>query len=164
MFDLSIRRRSRVPYRVALLRLFSAFVVISLLVLPAGALAAPDNSTANAALSSKAIFFASDGMRPDLMEQYAAAGAMPTYAALMAAGVRGDNGMVQAFPPNTGVGWYTMMTGTYPGEHGSTNNTYHRTGESVFNNRTSFSALGTLQADRRLCQLLLHPRCACGSA
>ena len=86
-------------------------------------------------------------MRPDLMEQYAAAGAMPTYAALMAAGVRGDNGMVQAFPPNTGVGWYTMMTGTYPGEHGSTNNTYHRTGEGVFNNRTSFSALGTLQAD-----------------
>ena len=65
----------------------------------------------------------------------------------MAAGVRGDNGMVQAFPPNTGVGWYTMATGTYPGEHGSTNNTYHRVGEGNFNNRTSFSALGTLQAD-----------------
>src|SRR6185436_17668387 len=93
------------------------------------------------------VFFSSDGMRPDLMEKYAAQGAMPTYAALMAAGVRGDNGMVQAFPPNTGVGWYTMMTGTYPGEHGSTNNTYHRVGEGTFNNRTSFSALGTLQAD-----------------
>ena len=38
-----------------------------------------------AAQASKAIFFAADGMRPDLMEQYAAAGAMPTYAALMAA-------------------------------------------------------------------------------
>ena len=62
-------------------------------------------------------------------------------------GVRGDNGMVQAFPPNTGVGWYTMATGTYPGEHGSTNNTYHRTGEASFNNRTSFSLAGTLQAD-----------------
>src|SRR6187401_3220753 len=99
------------------------------------------------ALASKAIIFASDGMRPDLMEKYAAAGHMPTYAALMAAGVRGNNGMLQAFPPNTGVGWYTMATGTYPGEHGSTNNTYHRTGESNFNNRTSFSAAGTLQAD-----------------
>jgi predicted AlkP superfamily pyrophosphatase or phosphodiesterase len=55
--------------------------------------------------------------------------------------------MVQAFPPNTGVGWYTMATGTYPGEHGSTNNTYHRTGDPNFNNRTSFSALGTIQAD-----------------
>ena len=95
----------------------------------------------------KAIFYASDGMRPDLMEAYAAQGLMPTYADLMAKGVRGANGMVQAFPPNTGVGWYTMATGTYPSEHGSTNNTYHRTGEAVFNNRTSFSALGTLQAD-----------------
>ena len=97
--------------------------------------------------ADKAIFFASDGMRPDLMEKYASEGQMPTYADLMAKGVRGDNGMVQAFPPNTGVGWYTLATGTYPSEHGSTNNTYFRTGESNFNNRTSFSQLGTLQAD-----------------
>src|SRR5574341_2141951 len=97
--------------------------------------------------ADKVIFFASDGMRPDLMERYAAEGAMPTYAQLMADGVRGDNGLLQAFPPNTGVGWYTLATGTWPSEHGSTNNTYHRTGESNFNNRTSFSAAGTLQAD-----------------
>jgi len=100
---------------------------------------------------SRALFFAADGMRPDLMEQYAAAGYMPTFDALMSAGVRGSNGMTQGFPPNTGVGWYTMMTGTWPGEHGSTNNTYHRTGEGNFNNRTSFSALQggqpTIQAD-----------------
>ena len=84
MFDRSILRRSRVQYRVPLLRLFSVFVVISLLVLPAGALAAPDTAPANAPLTSKVIFFSSDGMRPDLMEKYAAQGAMPTYAALMA--------------------------------------------------------------------------------
>ena len=53
----------------------------------------------------------------------------------------------QAFPPNTGVGWYTLATGTWPGEHGSTNNTFHRTGEGNFNNRTSFWATGILQAD-----------------
>ena len=41
-------------------------------------------------------------------------------------GATGDNGMLQAFPPNTGVGWYTMATGTYPSEHGSTNNTFFR--------------------------------------
>jgi 2',3'-cyclic-nucleotide 2'-phosphodiesterase (5'-nucleotidase family) len=104
-------------------------------------------TTADPALSTKAIFFASDGMRPDLMERYAADGAMPTYAGLLANGARGANGMTQGFPPNTGVGWYTMATGTWPSEHGSTNNTYHRTGESSFNNRTSFSATGTLQAD-----------------
>src|SRR5262249_51863766 len=38
-------------------------------------------------------------------------------------------------------------TGTYPSEHGSTNNTFHRTGESNFNNSTSFSTAGILQAD-----------------
>ncbi len=139
--------RSRISHRMTLLRLFSGFLIVSLLILPGGALAASNGAPVAASLSSKVIFFSSDGMRPDLMEQYAAQGAMPTYAALMAAGVRGDNGMVQAFPPNTGVGWYTMMTGTYPGEHGSTNNTYHRVGEASFNNRTSFSTAGTLQAD-----------------
>jgi predicted AlkP superfamily pyrophosphatase or phosphodiesterase len=102
--------------------------------------------TTQAALTPRVLLFSSDGMRPDLMEQYAAAGAMPTYKSLMAAGVRGANGMVQVFPPNTGVGWYSMATGTYPSEHGSTNNTFHRTGDA-FANRTSFSGPGVLQAD-----------------
>ena len=92
------------------------------------------------------IFFAADGMRPDLMEKYAGEGVMPTYADLMANGVKGDNGLVQAFPPNTGVGWYTLATGTYPSEHGSTNNTFFRTGDS-FNNRTAAFSDGVLQAD-----------------
>jgi 2',3'-cyclic-nucleotide 2'-phosphodiesterase (5'-nucleotidase family) len=121
-------------------------MVFSLLISPAGAFAAPDQAPTNAPLASRVVFFASDGMRPDLMEQYAAAGAMPTYAALMAAGARGANGMLQAFPPNTGVGWYTLNTGTYPSEHGSTNNTFFRTGDT-FSNRTSFSGTGVLQAD-----------------
>src|SRR3954469_18844180 len=94
----------------------------------------------------RVVMFASDGMRPDLMEKYAKAGSMPTYKELMKHGVTGDNGMMQAFPPNTGVGWYTMATGTYPSEHGSTNNTYFRGGDT-FSNRTSFSGAGTMQAD-----------------
>jgi len=97
--------------------------------------------------ANKVVLFSSDGMRPDLMEKYAAAGAMPTYAKLMADGATGDNGMLQAFPPNTGVGWYTMATGTYPSEHGSTNNTFFRSGDSSFNNTTSFATPGILQAD-----------------
>src|SRR5215211_9151536 len=71
---------------------------------------------------------------------------MPTYADLIDGGVRGDNGLTQAFPPNTGVGWYTLATGTYPGEHGSTNNTFFRAGEANFNNRTSLGN-SILQAD-----------------
>jgi 2',3'-cyclic-nucleotide 2'-phosphodiesterase (5'-nucleotidase family) len=85
-------------------------------------------------------------MRPDMMERYAAQGIMPTYAGLMRNGVKGENGLVQAFPPNTGVGWYTLATGNYPGEHGSTNNTFFRLGDS-FSNRTAAFSGGVLQAD-----------------
>ena len=88
MFDSIAVKRSRVTLRRPLLRLFSILLIISLLVLPAGALAASDNAAPSApATSNKFVLFASDGMRPDLMEQYAAQGFMPTYAALMAAGV-----------------------------------------------------------------------------
>ena len=132
-----------------------SLVLLAVLALVAGLPAAPvagappggtPPGQAGKPTAEKVVFFASDGMRPDLMEKYAGMGLMPTYKTLMAAGVRGDNGLLQAFPPNTGVGWYTLATGTYPGEHGSTNNTYFRAGD-LFNNRTSFSAAGTLQAD-----------------
>jgi predicted AlkP superfamily pyrophosphatase or phosphodiesterase len=122
----------------------SAAVLVLVVSLGAGSAGADKGAVGSA---TRALLFSSDGMRPDLMQQYAAGGAMPTYARLMRDGVAGANGMTQAFPPNTGVGWYTMATGAYPGEHGSTNNTYHRIGEGTFNNRTSFSAAGTLQAD-----------------
>ena len=148
MHDFMSVRRSRAP--LPLLRLFSVFLIASLMILPAGALAAPETAPetapADAALTNKAIFFASDGMRPDLVDKYAGEGLMPTYADLIAKGVKGDNGLLQGFPPNTGVGWYTLATGTWPSEHGSTNNTFHRTGEGNFNNRTSLGA-SILQAD-----------------
>src|SRR5262245_48145440 len=129
-------------------RSFLSIVMLALLAamaLPASA-QIPSAPAAAGPLANKVVLFASDGMRPDLVEKYAAAGAMPTYKSLMASGVRGVNGMIQAFPPNTGVGWYTMATGTYPSEHGSTNNTFFRSGDT-FSNRTSFSASGVLQAD-----------------
>jgi 2',3'-cyclic-nucleotide 2'-phosphodiesterase (5'-nucleotidase family)/predicted AlkP superfamily phosphohydrolase/phosphomutase len=122
------------------------FLLLVAIALPASA-QVPSASSAAGPLTSKAIFFASDGMRPDLVDKYVAQGAMPTYANLIKKGVKGKNGLVQAFPPNTGVGWHTLATGTYPGEHGSTNNTYHRIGEGNFNNRTSFATDGVLQAD-----------------
>ena len=132
--------------------LFAALTLTTLLVFAvAGSTAATRKAAArvSAATTSGApvIFFSSDGMRPDLMEKYAGLGLMPTYAELLAQGVRGQNGMTQAFPPNTGVGWHTMATGTWPGEHGSMNNTYFRVGEGNFNNRTSFATTGVLQAD-----------------
>src|SRR6266545_3593681 len=133
-------RRRRTPLSLlTILALLAALTSVT-----ARAAAAPAQAPP---FTQRALLYASDGMRPDLMERYAAQGAMPTYASLMRAGVRGDNGLVQGFPPNTGVGWYTLATGTWPGEHGSTNNTFHRTGEASFDNRTSFSGAGVLQAD-----------------
>ena len=139
-------RRTRIASFISVLAVAGAVGLAPLATTPTvGAPPPPGGSGIGSA--QKALMFGSDGMRPDLMEKYAAAGKMPTYAAMMAAGVKGANGMTQAFPPNTGVGWYTMATGTYPGEHGSTNNTFHRVGEGNFNNRTSFSGAGVLQAD-----------------
>jgi 2',3'-cyclic-nucleotide 2'-phosphodiesterase (5'-nucleotidase family) len=97
--------------------------------------------------ANKVILFSSDGMRQDLAEKYAAEGLMPTYQDLLDDGVKArNNGMLQAFPPNTGVGWHTMATGTWPSEHGSTNNTFHRTG-GTFTSGTSFATTGVLQVD-----------------
>jgi 2',3'-cyclic-nucleotide 2'-phosphodiesterase (5'-nucleotidase family) len=100
-------------------------------------------------LTKKVILFASDGMRPDLMKRFSERGIMPTFKDLRRKGVEGKNGLLQGFPPNTGVGWHTLATGTWPGEHGSTNNTFHRTGDA-FNNTTSFATPGVLQADTAL--------------
>ena len=132
-------RRSRPVVLLAMVALlFSAFAA------PVTAKPPADKSPIGSA--EKVVMFASDGMRPDLMQKYAADGSMPTYKALMEQGVTGSNGMLQAFPPNTGVGWLTMATGAYPADHGSTNNTYFRAGDA-FTNRTSFSAPGVVQAD-----------------
>ena len=121
-----------------------AFLAVIALVGAGNAVSAKPTSAKPTA--DRVIFFASDGMRPDLMERYAGMGAMPTFATLMDTGVRGENGLQQGFPPNTGVGWYNLATGTWPSEHGSTNNTFFRSGDS-FNNRTSAFTDGIPQAD-----------------
>lgn len=130
----------------------SVLSIVVLLVMAVAALpvaAGPRSGSGTPAKPSanKVIFFASDGMRPDLVDKYAAEGAMPTLKNLMKKGVKGVNGLIQAFPPNTGVGWSTLATAAGPAEHGSTNNTFHRTGDSNFNNRTSAFQTGIVQAD-----------------
>jgi 2',3'-cyclic-nucleotide 2'-phosphodiesterase (5'-nucleotidase family)/predicted AlkP superfamily phosphohydrolase/phosphomutase len=99
--------------------------------------ASPDHRPA----ATPVVLFSSDGMRPDLMQRYAAAGQMPTYADLARHGATGDNGLSQGFPPNTGQGWYTLATGAGPGVHGSTNNTFFDN-RQPFTTSTSFSFHG----------------------
>jgi 2',3'-cyclic-nucleotide 2'-phosphodiesterase (5'-nucleotidase family)/predicted AlkP superfamily phosphohydrolase/phosphomutase len=129
------------------LAVFASAVSVLVLTIGSGYAAGDRKAQAAEPPTSKVIFFSSDGMRPDLMERYAADGTMKTYRELLAAGVRGENGLLQGFPPNTGVGWYTLATGAWPGEHGSTNNTFHRVGEGNFNNSTGFATTGIQQAD-----------------
>ncbi len=98
--------------------------------------------------SGKAVFFASDGMRQDLVEKYADQGVMPTMRKFLKNGVkaRGDGMLTQA-PPNTGAGWYTMATGAWPGVTGSTNNTFHKNGDPFGTSRTAAFDPGVLQAE-----------------
>ncbi|HEV2109431.1 MAG TPA: alkaline phosphatase family protein [Thermomicrobiales bacterium] len=147
--------RPPLPLPAFLVVLLAALIVsgpglsaASLQATPASTPGATPGATPEASASAeRVILFSADGMRPDLVERYASEGAMPTIAELMENGVTGKNGMVQAFPPNTGVGWHTLATGTYPGEHGSTNNTFHRTGEADFGSSSSAYEPGILQAD-----------------
>lgn len=97
-------------------------------------------------IAETAIFFGADGMRPDLMEQYAAEGFMPTFAEMMRSGARGNNGLLPPFPPNTGVGWTTLATGAWPSVHGSMNNYFHKR-DQPFNSRTSFAYSGVILAE-----------------
>ncbi len=134
-------------HRFARARVVTGAFAVLLLIAVAVTGGASAASGAKGPLTDKVILFASDGMRPDLVDRYAAEGAMPTMAELLADGVKGKNGLLQGFPPNTGVGWATLATGAWPAQHGSTNNTFFQQGESNFNNRSSFADTGILQAD-----------------
>ncbi len=122
------------------------FCAVSLAAL-AGLAGAMGSRSANPGSVDKVILFSSDGMRPDLMEEYARHRHMPTYRELLREGVRGRNGLTQGFPPNTGVGWASLATGAWPGVHGSMNNTFHRLTDPSFNSSTSAFQTGVLQAD-----------------
>ena len=136
------RRLVLVPALVAVLSLFILAVVGG-----AAAHGSKHKKKADFDFSEKVVLFAADGMRPDLVDRYAKKGLLPEMDDLMDDGLKGKNGLLQAFPPNTGVGWASLATGAWPSSHGSTNNTFHRTGETNFNNSTSFALTGVLQAD-----------------
>ena len=97
--------------------------------------------------TNKALFFASDGLRQDLVQKYAAQGVMPTMAGFLKGGMSATgNGLLTQAPPNTGAGWYSLATGAWPGVHGSTNNTFHINGQPFANRTAAFDA-NVLQAE-----------------
>ncbi len=98
--------------------------------------------------SAKAVFFAADGLRQDKVEAYAKLGLMPTMAQFLKKGTKAaDHGLLTQAPPNTGAGWYTLATGAWPAVHGSTNNTFHKNGDTFSPNRTAAFDANVLQAE-----------------
>ncbi len=105
----------------------------------------------------KLLFFASDGLRQDAVERYAAEGVVPGFRELLRHGVHaGGNGLLTQAPPNTGAGWFTLATGAWPAVHGSTNNTFPINGaglqtppQGFAGSQAAFPANGTnvLQAE-----------------
>ncbi len=140
----SVRSRSVVPF-------LALALAASLLTVPLGRAsadvpaAAPVTGAPINAKTPKAVFFAADGLRQDLIPKYT--GLFSTMNLLYRFGTKasGDGLLTQA-PPNTGAGWYSLATGAWPGVHGSTNNTFHINGQP-FGNRTAAFDPNVLQAE-----------------
>ncbi|MFL5724893.1 MAG: alkaline phosphatase family protein [Chloroflexota bacterium] len=133
--------------RSAVLRpvVFLSTFALLLQIVAAPVAAAPPQG--KGAPTGTAVFFASDGMRQDIVAKYAAQGLMPTMASFLKNGAQASgNGLLTEAPPNTGAGWYSLATGTWPGVHGSTNNTFHINGGPFANSTSSFAA-GVLKAE-----------------
>ena len=139
-------RRSR-----AWTRSLITVTVIALLATLVAAPAAIATSSKSTPRSDAAVLFAADGLRQDLVQKYADRGYMPTMRRFLRTGAKASgNGMLTQAPPNTGAGWYTLATGAWPGVHGSTNNTFHKSGptSATFGGtRTGSFDAGVLQAE-----------------
>jgi 2',3'-cyclic-nucleotide 2'-phosphodiesterase (5'-nucleotidase family) len=124
--------------------LVAVLAIVALAAIATGA-ANSAGQSAGAKEVDKAVFFAADGMRQDLVAKYA--GVMPTMADFMKKGTSASgNGLLTQAPPNTGAGWYSLATGAWPGVHASTNNTFHVNGQPFANRTAAFDA-NVLQAE-----------------
>ncbi len=134
--------------RSTLGRASSIFLVLAILLslFPATVFAASTTDKADKKNDS-VIFFASDGLRQDLVQQFATKRSMPNFSDLLRNGaMAADNGLLTQAPPNTGAGWYSLSTGAWAGVTGSTNNTFAINGAS-FTSRTAAFDSGVLQAE-----------------
>jgi 2',3'-cyclic-nucleotide 2'-phosphodiesterase (5'-nucleotidase family) len=137
----SIRRHRSLCHVGLLASLVLLLTVLTIPATPAGASKHDDDER------SPVLFFASDGMRQDLVEKYAERGAVPGFRDLLRKGVKAsDDGLLTQAPPNTGAGWFSLATGAWPAVTGSTNNTFHINGAPFGNRTTAFDA-GVLQAE-----------------
>ncbi|HEX2281293.1 MAG TPA: alkaline phosphatase family protein, partial [Thermomicrobiales bacterium] len=93
------------------------------------------------------LLFNSPGMRPDLVEAFAAEGALPALADLRAAGAAADGGLLAPFPATPATSLATMLTGAWPAEHGVVGDRFFRTGTPDFADFATWTDPGLIQAD-----------------
>ena len=133
---------------------FLAALSLSLLVaapLPAllGGIAAQEATpVATSAGAGRVLLFTAPGMRPDLVETFVAEGAMPAFAELLDSGASADDdGLLLPFPATTGTALPTLLTGTWPSEHGIVSDRFYRTGSPDFADFVTWTEPGLVQAD-----------------
>jgi 2',3'-cyclic-nucleotide 2'-phosphodiesterase (5'-nucleotidase family)/predicted AlkP superfamily pyrophosphatase or phosphodiesterase len=139
-------------FRLVRLSVVAALLVSTAWVTAGSASASPESPGAGGD-DEQVLFFVADGMRQDLVEQYAndakknKQSTMPAMGALLKQGSSATGGgLLTQAPPNTGAGWYSLATGAWPAVTGSTNNTFHKNGAAFTSRTTAFDA-GVLQAE-----------------
>lgn len=133
-------------------RVLSAFVLFALLLTtPLSALAAlraqEATPIAGEAAGAPVLLMAAPGMSADLVTTFAAEGALPAFAALLAEGASAEGGLASPFPATPGTSLATLLTGTWPGQHGVVNEVFYRTGSPDFAESVTWDAPGLI--DRR---------------
>jgi 2',3'-cyclic-nucleotide 2'-phosphodiesterase (5'-nucleotidase family) len=93
------------------------------------------------------LLFDAPGLRRDLVETFAAEGALPAIADVLAEGTSSDGGLRPPFPATTGTNVTTLLTGTWPAEHGVVGDRFFRTGSPDFADFATWSDPGLIQAD-----------------
>ncbi|HEX5991240.1 MAG TPA: alkaline phosphatase family protein, partial [Thermomicrobiales bacterium] len=93
------------------------------------------------------LLFNAPGMRPDLVETFAAEGALPAMADLRARGAVADGGLITPFPATTGASLATLLAGAWPAEHGVVGDRFFRTGSPDFADFATWADPGLIQAD-----------------
>src|SRR4051812_38315280 len=81
---------------------------------PAAVAAQEATPVASDAGGGPVLLFNAPGMRRDLVETFAAEGALPAIAGVLAAGNSAEGGLAMPFPATTGTNSVTLLTGTWP--------------------------------------------------
>jgi predicted AlkP superfamily pyrophosphatase or phosphodiesterase len=97
--------------------------------------------------AGRVLLFVAPGMEPDLVASFAAEGALPAMAEMMENGASAEGGLVGAFPATSGTNVATLLTGTWPAEHGIVGNIFYRTGSPDFANGARWTDPGLALAD-----------------